>query len=198
MDMLDIVNTSIGASIPLLILYVGYQLERRRIKTERQHEIRMQFDLKGKTLGPQEGYYILDLSAILHNKGLVRLVIDTLRIKILGIKQKQDIKLFEKNPKDETASLKEGTTNLIASFPEELVNSDMLQAINTNSEEKKKNAYFVEPGVQQRISYVARIPENISFILVRAQFEYAKNPEKQSEHSAQIILEMKPTEIENN
>ncbi len=185
MENLNVINTFIGATIPLVILYLGIRLERQRNKVERIHEIRIQFDLEGKILGPQAGYYILDLSAILQNKGLVRLVIDELELKLRGIEQETDIELYDEN-------LKESSINRIARFPIELVKTDMLQAVNTHQEEGRKDGYFVEPGVEQRFSYVARIPENISFIFVRAYFKYGNNQDKKSEHSAQTILELKP------
>ena len=192
MENLNLINTLIGATIPLVIVYLGIRLERQRNRIERKHEYRMQFDLECKVLGPQAGHYILDISAILHNKGLVRLVIDSLRLKIRGIEQEQNIELFEEYSD-------EGAKNLIAEFPAELVNANMLQALkieneskNINSENQMEKGYFVEPGVEQRFSYIARIPERISFVLIRAQFEYDRkqNSKRLSEHTAQIVLQI--------
>ncbi len=204
MENLNVINTFIGATIPLVILYLGIRLERQRNETERKYKIRMQFDLEGKVLGPQAGYYILDISAILENRGLVRLVIGELELKIRGIEQDAQIELFENHSKDKTR-------NLIAGFPKKLVNTNMLQPLDAKQEKEEKREkegnkrYFVEPGVEQRISYVARIPENVGFILVRAQFEYSKEKEldlpngndqksqKKSTHSAQVIMEINPS-----
>jgi len=175
----EILKIALGIAVPLVVFFLGYLAENVRNKIERKHKNRIQFEIEGRFLGPQAGYYILDLGVTLHNKGLVRLMIKELNLSVCGIKQKEDITAFEEYDKD-------GVINNIAKFPEEIVKANMLQTIEPGDEEK---SYFVEPGVEQRFSYVARIPEDISFIFTRAYFDYSSNSKRKSKHSTQTIFE---------
>lgn len=51
----------------------------------------------------------------------------------------------------------------------------------------EKKEWFAEPRIVQKFSYVARIPEEIRFILVRSSFKYHED----STHSAQKVFELK-------
>ena len=180
-ELQEILKILLGIAVPLAVFYLGYLVENVRNKIERKHKSRIQFEIEGRFLGPQAGYYILDLSVILHNKGLVRLVIKELNLRVRGINQNEDIATFDEYNRD-------GVVNNIAVFPKEIVRADMLQTKTTESSDDEKG-YFVEPGVEQRFSYVARIPEDISFVLARAYFDYGSNPKRKPKHSAQTIFE---------
>ncbi len=52
---------------------------------------------------------------------------------------------------------------------------------------EKYSYIFVEPGVEQVITYVTKIPAEYRFILARAEFRYDRlNP-----HSAEEVFEVK-------
>jgi len=215
---LDIIDAVL---MPVVILCVGYLITRRQNKIERKHEARIQFEVaEARILGPQAGFYVVELSVTLHNKGFIRPVIQVLNLKVRGIERNENITLLKQDGTPKPA-------NSIAKFPEELVNTNMLKALKTKEKESgskeqktedsvepeakqlassvgkvfkkilqvikkpKTISYFIEPGVEQRVSYVARIPENIRYILVRAKFKYHKN----SKHSAQKIFDLNPMEI---
>jgi hypothetical protein len=60
-------------------------------------------------------------------------------------------------------------------FPEELIDErDVLLSM-------KYGHIFVEPGVEQVITFVASVPETIRFILARAEFEYSDKRTHSSE-----------------
>lgn len=183
MDTQAIINTVIAATIPLLILYFGHRLDKRKReeqeakqaeedKIERKHKARIQFELAAIFLGPQAGHYIAEVTIILHNKGLVRNVIDDLHLKVLGIKQDAKIGLLGQD--EQNKGLEQ-----IAKFPETFVDTNMLE---------NKGSFFVEPGIVQQFTYVARIPEDIRFILVRSKFKY----HEKSEHTAQKVFNVNP------
>ncbi|WP_158859763.1 RipA family octameric membrane protein [Lunatibacter salilacus] len=187
-----IINTIIAATIPLLILYFGHRLDKRKReeqeakqaeqdKIERKHKARIQFELAATFLGPQAGHYIAEVTIILHNKGLVRNMIDDLHLKILGIKQDAKIVLLkgEDHPQVIDRQDEQKAIDQIAKFPETFVDTNILE---------NKGSFFVEPGVVQQFTYVARIPANIRFIFVRSKFKYHKD----STHSAQKVFEVKP------
>src|SRR5260370_181625 len=50
-------------------------------------------------------------------------------------------------------------------FPESLINEEVIP-------KKSINFFFIEPGVEQLITYVTRLPSSIKYILVHALFEY--------------------------
>lgn len=190
MDIHEIVNTTIAATIPLLILYFGHRLDKRKReeqavkqaeqdKIERKHKARIQFELSAIFLGPQAGHYIAEVTIILHNKGLVRNVIDNLHLKVLGIKKDAKIELLERKDQQHINDGKDEQMAIdsVAKFPEMFVNMNMLE---------NKGSFFVEPGVVQQFSYVARIPEDIRFIVVRSSFKYHET----SKHSAQKVFEL--------
>ncbi len=192
MEMPEIINIVIAATIPLLIFYFGHRLDKRKReeqeakqaeqdKIERKHKSRIQFELTAIFMGPQAGHYLAEVTMILHNKGLVRNVIDNLNLKVLGIKQDAKITLLERDDQQQIKDLKnvQKPIDQKAKFPETFVDKKML---------KNKGSFFVEPGIVQQFTYVARIPEDIRFILVRSKFKY----HEKSEHTAQKVYEVIP------
>jgi hypothetical protein len=163
----------VSASIPVALFYFGYRFERNQNRKERRHESRIQFELEANFFGPQKGHHLVELVVVLHNKGMVRNVIDELKFKVLGIEKGAVIQLRSNkmNPKK---------LELMANFPTELLATDILQKKN------EEDAFFVEPGVLQKFTYIARIPEKIRFILVMASFKY----HNKSEHSAKRVFEL--------
>lgn len=181
---LETINTLIAATIPLLIIYVGYRLERRHKSDqeakqkeqdtlERKHKDRIQFELDGKVFGPQKGTYIAEITVILHNKGLIRNVVNELHLNVRGIEDGTDIELFRNGEQ-------QGNIDALIKFPVRIIDADMLQKRN------EKDGFFVEPGVIQKFTYVARIPDNFRFILVRSGFKY----HEKSKHSVQKVFEL--------
>ena len=147
---------------------------------EGKHRTRIQFELEAFFFGPQEGFYVAEITMLLHNKGLVRNTIKELPLSIRGIKQNATISLF----KDIEHPVS------IADFPIEFVHTNVLkrkiEERETKNEGEKEKEWFVEPGVAQRFTYIARIPEDIRFILVRSSIKYHNN----SEHTAQKVFEI--------
>ncbi len=198
MEIHEIINTAIAATIPLLILYFGHRLDKRKREEqeakeaeqnniERKHIARIQFELAAVFRGPQAGHYIAEVTMILHNKGLVRNVIDKLQLKVLGIKQDAKIELLEREDQEQAVEGKDDQLIIetVAKFPETFVDTNMLE---------NKGSFFVEPGVAQQFTYVARIPEDIRFILVRSKFYY----HEKSEHTAQKVFDVNPYKAPKN
>jgi len=159
MAFLETSNTGITVILALLAMYIAYYIERK-------YKARIQFHLEANCFAAQQGYYIVEVVVIINNKGLVRHVIDTLDLKIFGIKPGKNIELRKK----------EGIHSAV-NFPELFVDANIL---------KNKGKLFIEPGVVQQITYIARIPEDIRLIFVKSSFKYHKN----STHSAQKIFEL--------
>jgi len=256
MEIQDIIKTAIGASIPILIFYLGYLIKRRQDKIEGKHRNRIQFELEATSFGPQKGHYITAIKILMQNQGLVRKEINELQLSIRGIEKNKEIGLFKKEdqkPKEiKKKSIVDSSNKLVntkllasnsnkndnmdkktkkesvANFPIKLVNTNVLTRKSNKKEnaeketkkksiadfliklvktkllakkvsenekkkdkskktKKKKEVWFIEPGVAQKFTYVARIPENIRFVLVGSSFEYRKG----LDHTAQKVFEIK-------
>ncbi len=181
--MIEIIKSALGASIPLLLFYLGYLIKRRQDAREGKHRNRIQFELEQAVFGPQKGFYMVEISMLLHNQGLVRSKLNGLFLTVKGINQDTEIGLFK--DLDTPVSM--------AHFPIPIVSTNVLEKKYTKEENEqikkevtKKNEWFIEPGIAQRFSYVARIPEAVRFILVRSSFKYHKN----SVHSVQKVFEL--------
>lgn len=182
---LDTINTLIAATIPLIILFIGYRLERQHKNNkeakqkeqdilERKHKARIQYELDGRIFGPHMGRYIAEISVILHNKGLIRNIINELHLTVRTIDKDAEPGLFIPNEQ-------KGNINLTTKFPNKIIDTDMLWKKNEN------DGFFVEPGIEQRFTYIASIPENTRFILVRSSFRY----HEKSKHSVQRVFDLK-------
>lgn len=77
---LEIINIVIAVTIPLLILYFGHRLDKRKReeqeakdakqnKIERKHIARIQFELAVIFQGPQAGHYIAEVTRFFIIKG---------------------------------------------------------------------------------------------------------------------------------
>lgn len=177
----EIIKIALGASIPLLVFYFGKRWEQRQHEIERRHKLRIQFELEAEFFGPQRGYYVTEISMILNNHGHVRTKLNELLLTVKGIEADSTISLLgEKGPPISMADFPSlfVNTNVLIKL-EDLLNPPENGQLNTKE-------WFVEPGISQRFSYIVRIPESISFILVRSKFKYHFN----SEHSAQKVFEV--------
>lgn len=159
MAFLETGNTAITVMLAILALYIAYHIERK-------HKARIQLHLEATCFAAQQGYYIVEVIMVVNNIGLVRQVVETLDLKILGIKQGANIEL----------RIRQGTHSAV-NFTEQFVDTNMLA---------NKGKFFIEPGVVQQFSYVVRVPESIRLILVKSSFKYHKN----STHSAQKVFEL--------
>jgi hypothetical protein len=51
---------------------------------------------------------------------------------------------------------------------------------------RKFKSIFVEPGVTQQLTFIARIPSDIRFVVARAQFEYSSGRTHSAEHLFEV------------
>ena len=124
-----------------------------RFARERTHARRVEMTIDCTFPGLQEGKYLAEFAFQLKNKGLVAHRFSTLRLRVRGIASGQVLQSWTVQPSR-------------VAFPERLIDEeDVLFS-------KKYGHIFVEPGVEQLITFVGAIPGNMTFILVRAEFEY--------------------------
>lgn len=124
-----------------------------RFVRERSHARRVSFSIECHFFGPQDGKYITEFVFRIKNQGLVVHRFNTLHLRVRGITRQHSLMPWEKQPSR-------------ISFPEKLIDEpDVLFS-------KNYGHIFVEPGVEQEITFVAAVPENISLMLARAEFRY--------------------------
>src|SRR5216683_2437621 len=139
-----------------------------RFRRERTHTPRVAFDVEGRFLCPQDGFYLAEFIMTVKNEGLVKHAFTEIALRIRGIRKDTALKLWDDTERVE--------------FPEVVVDdADVMY-------KKKYGSIFVEPGVTQKLTFVARISTDIRFILVRSQFQY----DSHHTHSAEKVFEVRP------
>lgn len=152
-------------SINTILVLVGAVWAYFRFFREGSHKSRIEFDIEADFQGPQKGEYIAAFQIRATNKGNVEHEFDSIRLRVRGVKKDSDLKYLEgKEP--------------MLSFPEK--NFDTVEII-----PKKIGYYFVRPGVDQRFSYVTKLPSSWSTIICRATFKYRNGREL---HTAERVF----------
>lgn len=118
---------------------------------ERCYEPHIEFTIETKLFGPQKGFCIVEFVITANNKSLIRHQFNEIFLRVLGIKEDEDLELRELEKDD--SRLK---------FPEEILKTDIIPS--------NWNYIFIEPGVKQQITYTTRIPENIRFITAQKTY----------------------------
>ena len=133
----------------------------RQEQQEREDEIREQerfgvphieFGIDCNTYGPEGDSYLAELLLTICNRGRVQQKFRNIVLRVRGIEQGAPLSYWEDNEPR-------------LSFPGVLVDDVSVLP-------KGYNYFFVEPGVQQLITYVTRIPASTRFLLAHAQCEY--------------------------
>ena len=119
------------------------------------------------SLGPQGNNYVAEFTVFANNKGSIKFTFPEIRLRVLGITVDSELLPW----KDHGERL---------NFPIKVLNEQIIPS--------KFKYFFVEPGVNQAITYVTTIPENIKFIVVRASFKYLF---RNAIHTREKVFEIK-------
>ncbi len=158
--------TIVIASTQLLLLVVGAVWAYYRFWREGSHRRRVEFRIDCVFFGPQQDQYLAEFKLHAVNKGLVVHRFPSIELRVRGIKASDEISFWkDRKPRVE--------------FPHKVMQGEIVH--------EKYSYIFVEPGVEQVITYVTKIPAEYRFILARAEFRYDRlNP-----HSAEEVFEVK-------
>lgn len=130
---------------------------------------RLEFSIDCEFFGPVGGEYIAQFTLNARNRGLVRYQFSRIDLRVRGIARDSGIQYWSgREPRLE--------------FP--------LSVLKTNVIPDNYNFFFVEPGIEQPITYVSKIPENIQYILVNAVFHY----DRFTPHSIEKAFEIRSME----
>jgi hypothetical protein len=149
-----------------LAILVGAGWATAKFVQRREAKAKIQFDVDLSVVGRADGKLIVELVAIVENKGLVRHAVSDFIFKLFYL------------PKG--AQIRDGDKRIKHQIHFESVVKD-------RSWVKEDTVYtFVDPGVVQRYRYVTHIPGDAAFALLYAEFKY---PDAASEfHSAQRVF----------
>ena len=147
----NLVDVLLSAATLLTVLATGAWAF-FRFSREGVHKPRIEFDLECAFLGPQSDAFVAAFSIFAENKGQLEHRFDEIRLRVRGIRRNDRLKEWdERKP--------------LLQFPELVLTTDKVVP-------PEYGYFFVRPGVRQRISYVASIPAEFSFVLARVTFRY--------------------------
>ena len=154
------------ATIQLFAVIIGGIWVFFRFRREDTHIPKVGFDIDGKFWGPQNDCYLAEFVMSIKNEGLVKHRFTEMTFRVRGIRGGVPITLWKDTQRVE--------------FPERVVDdADVMY-------KEKYGSIFVEPSVTQKLTFVAKIPVGIRFILARAQFQY----DSHRTHSTERVFEV--------
>lgn len=155
---------SILTSLSIIIggIWIYYRFIRQQ---ENYPNINFSVDLK--VIGKQDTYWIVELIAIIDNKGKVQHKINRFDF---------DLNALFSDDKIET---KEEWGNQV-NFPHELISGSFLP--------KSTAFFFVDPATIAKYSFVTKVPENTQFLILHSNFMYDKR--KKYGHAAEKTIHL--------
>lgn len=186
---LEIAKLIASLLTPLVVVVIGYWLNRRlkrielenqartreyieekeraRDELERRHKPHIQFRIGCNFFGPQGGSVIAEFVISAHNLSVVRHEFCKIILRVRGIPHEAPLSLLERHPHR-------------LAFPDKLLETDIVPP--------DWNFIFVEPGVNQETTFVTKIQAKYRYILARAEFRY----ERHTPHTTERMFEVCP------
>jgi hypothetical protein len=153
--------------LKLVAIVIGGMWVYFRFRREDTHSPKVSFDIQAQFFGNPPNASIAEFLMVIVNGGLVKHSFKKITLRVRGISKDDPVNLW-------------GDTQRVE-FPQSIVrDADVLHS-------RKYASIFVEPGVTQTMTFVAKIPDNIRFLLARAEFEYKSG----KTHSAERVFELK-------
>src|SRR6266487_1007224 len=141
--------------------------EEQQKQIERVHQLHIQLGVDCRFYGPEDDYYLVEFLISAHNKGHVQHKFKHIYLRVRGIEANHGLSEWQ------------GNAPRIA-FPQTIINN--IDIIPTNL-----NFLFIEPEVEQMITYVTRLPSSAKYILVHVLFEY----DKYTPHTIERVFQIK-------
>src|SRR5215813_1639768 len=138
----------------------------------RERAPRIELDINSQVLGQDDDHYLVELMLTAHNRGLIRWQVRDIKIRVCGIEKNRNFAYWpERGQRVE--------------FPVKIINKERVIP-------ESLNFLFVEPGVQQSITYVTKVPTQIMYIVVYAEFWYDEVTPHTSERVFQLTAPSAP------
>jgi hypothetical protein len=156
--------TSILTSLSIII-GGGWVIYRFILQQERFPNNNFTTDIN--VIGKKDKYWIIELCAFIENKGKSQH-----RMKEFGF----DLNAIFLNDKIETDERWGGQVN----FPQEIVTGSYLP--------KQCKYFFIDPGTEAKYSYIAKVPESATFLILHSYFQYFRR--KGYGHTAEKTIKL--------
>jgi hypothetical protein len=165
---LNYLASAVESLATVAALVVGACWTYTRFIRQREKFAFIEFTVDMNFIGKQDGSWIVELIANLENKGKVKHSFVDLSFDLAA--------LFKQDP-----LLSNEKFGGQAFFPHDIATRPWLP----------DGEYFIEPGTKVKYSYVARVPEDASFVMLHGHFSYMK---ESAWHTAERTLSV-PTSL---
>jgi len=143
---LSIIQASINV---VALIFAGAWAYARRVREPRA-EFKIDLDFVGK----QDKYWLVEASAYIENKGLVRYSIQDMRIRLRYLTKDDQVRDGGEDIRHQIF------------FPNSIDVAGFKRIVEKQT--------YVNPNLQYRYSYITRVPEEATFVLVHCKLKYWK------------------------
>jgi hypothetical protein len=135
---------------------------------ERKNVPRIEFSIKCNVYGPEKDNYLSEFLLIIRNRGDIQHKFKKIVLRVRGIESGRPLSYWEcYEPR--------------LSFPAKVLD-------NVNIIPTGYDYFFVEPGVEQVLTYVTKIPSSIKYVQAHALFEY----DELTSHTSERVFQIEP------
>jgi hypothetical protein len=165
----DLKNIAAAAqSIGTIISFIvgAFWVYRKYIRQQENYP-NIEFSADINCIGVQEDWWIVELIALIENKGKVQHKMEEFEFDLNALYANDPIEAEEKWGGQ-------------VDFPHEIARGSFLPAA--------FKFFFVDPGVKAKYSYIARVPKDVHFLILHCRFEYADR--RKYGHTAEKTIEL--------
>jgi len=139
-------------------------------KEHREDVPHIELAINCQVLGRDDGHYLVEFTLMVYNRGLVRWTFYSIELRVRGIEKNQQFAYWP------------GRGQRLE-FPVKIINKEEVIP------KEGVNFLFVEPGVQQAITYVTKIPTQMLYIVAYVEFWYDKE-KKKTPHTSERVFRL--------
>jgi hypothetical protein len=124
-----------------------------QLRTEHRESVpRIELGINSQILGQDDDHYLVEFTLTAYNRGLVRWQVRDIKLRVRGIEKNRQFAYWP------------GRGQRVE-FPVKIINKEKVIP-------ESLNFLFVEPGIQQTITYVTKVPDHIIYMVVYGEFWY--------------------------
>jgi len=143
-------------------------------KEHREDAPHIELAIDCQVLGRDDGHYLVEFTLMVYNRGLVRWKFQSIKLRVRGIEKYRQFTYWREIGKR-------------LEFPVKIIDKEEVIP------KESVNFFFVEPGVQQAITYVTKIPAQIMYIAVYVEFWYNEETPHTSERVFRLTAHAEST-----
>jgi len=146
-----------------------HRRELERTLRHREDMPQIEFDISCNLVGTHDRQFVLELLLMLNNKGHVKQDIRSIKLRVRGIRETDELSLWKRSRHR-------------LEFPHKLFETEVIP--------KGYGFIFVEPNVRQIVSFTTKIDGDVRFVAARAEFSYgqARKGSRGSKHSVERVF----------